>query len=245
MRILVFQHLAVEHPGIFRDFWKADGHEWDAVELDEGDIIPPLEDYDLLVVMGGPQDVWQEDIHPWFVAEKAAIRRWVIELGRPYLGICLGHQLLAAALNGDVTLMQAPEVGLADVSFTTEGRQDPLFAGMGAGMSTFQWHGAEISKLPEGAVVLAGNAACRTQAIRWGDYAYGLQYHVEIVKTTVSDWEAVPAYKASLEAALGTEEAARLAAKVEAKLDGFGAAARTLYNNFITIIAAQVDRRVA
>jgi GMP synthase-like glutamine amidotransferase len=89
MRNLVFQHLSVEHPGIFRDFWTKSGDSWHAVELDEGDRIPPLEDFDLLVVMGGPMDVWQEDLHPWLFAEKAAIRRWVKDLGRPYLGICL------------------------------------------------------------------------------------------------------------------------------------------------------------
>lgn len=245
MRILVFQHLPVEHPGIFRDFWKADGHEWDAVELDEGGVIPPLEDYDLLVVMGGPQDVWQEDIHPWLIAEKAAIRRWVVDLGRPYLGICLGHQLLAEALGGKVTLMAAPEVGLADVSFSAEGRRDPLFAGMGAGMVTFQWHGAGISTLPEGSLVLAENAACATQAIRWGEHAYGLQYHVEITPTTVADWQTVPEYMASLEAALGLEEAARLEATVAARLVAFGLAAKALYDNFSSILAIRASRRLA
>lgn len=245
MRILVFQHLAVEHPGIFRDFWKADGHEWDAVELDEGGEIPPLEGYDLLVVMGGPQDVWQEDIHSWLGPEKAAIRRWVLELDRPYLGICLGHQLLAEALGGAVTPMPAPEVGMADVAFTAEGRADPLFAGMGEGMATFQWHGAGISRMPDGTKVLAANAACPAQAIRYGKYAYGLQYHVEITPTTVADWEAVPEYKASLEAALGPEEAARLEATVAARLDAFGAAARALYDNFSAILSAHAARKVA
>ena len=145
MKILVLQHLAVEHPGIFRDFWREDGHEWHVVALDEGALIPPLEDYDMLAVMGGPQDVWQEDAFPWLVAEKAAIRRWVLELERPYLGMCLGHQLLAEALGGKVTLMDAAEVGLTEVGFTPEGRSDPLFAGIGDSMLTLQWHGAGIS----------------------------------------------------------------------------------------------------
>lgn len=65
----------VEHPGAFREFWTAHGRTWHAVELDAGQPIPELEDFELMVSMGGPMDVWQETKHPWLVAEKAAIRR--------------------------------------------------------------------------------------------------------------------------------------------------------------------------
>lgn len=239
MRILVFQHLAVEHPGTFRDLWQAKNHEWHVVELDEGDTIPPLEGFDLLVVMGGPQDVWQEDIHPWLVPEKAAIRRWVGDLGKPYLGICLGHQLLVEAMGGHVGLMDRPEVGLADVELTPEGLNDPLLLGMGRTMHTFQWHGAEAKKLPAGVTILARNPACAVQAIRYGEHAYGLQYHVEITPDTVSDWEAVPAYKISLEQSLGPEEAARLKQTVEPHLVSFRATAQRIDSNFMNILASR------
>jgi GMP synthase-like glutamine amidotransferase len=240
MRILVLQHLAVEHPGSFCDLWRATGHQWHAVELDEGGIIPPLDGFDLLVVMGGPQDVWQEDIHPWLVSEKAAIRKWVRELDRPYLGICLGHQLLAEALGGHVGLMDRPEVGLADVELTVEGRKDPLLAGLGNTMQTFQWHGAEVKKLPAEAIVLAGNAACPIQAMRYRRHAYGLQYHVEITPSTVSDWEAVPAYKQSLEQALGAENAARLNETVTPHLATFRESARLIDRNLMRLLNYQL-----
>ena len=77
-RVLVFQHIAIEHPGIFRDFMAEDGVRWDAVELDAGEAIPALDPYDALIVMGGPMDVFEEDKHPWLVAEKRAIRDWVV-----------------------------------------------------------------------------------------------------------------------------------------------------------------------
>ena len=77
---------------------RSDGITRDTFELDAGEKIPDLEPYDLMMVMGGPQDTWQEDQYPWLVAEKAAIRKFVVEMQRPYFGICLGHQLLAAAI---------------------------------------------------------------------------------------------------------------------------------------------------
>jgi GMP synthase-like glutamine amidotransferase len=237
MRILVFQHVPVEHPGVFRDFWSESGHHWDAIELDAGEPIPDLRRYGLLVVMGGPMDVWEEDAHSWLRPEKEAIRDWVMNLGRPFLGICLGHQLLAEALGGTVSPMVRPEVGLADIKLTPAGQRDPIFAGFATRVETFQWHGAEISRLPNGAEVLASNAACPVQAMRWGRHAYGFQYHMEITSTTVTDWELIPAYKASLERALGLEQASRLGENVTPKLSAFRQVARRLNDNLSTVIS--------
>lgn len=236
MRILVFQHLPVEHPGTFRDFWKRGGHDWHAVDFDRGDAIPELDPYDLLVVMGGPMDVWQEDEHPWFVPEKAAIRHWVVELGRPYLGICLGHQLLADALGGTVGLMQKPEVGLATVRLTETGRADSLFGGFAGDVNVFQWHGAEVSHLPDGAHILAGNDICPVQAMRWGRHAYGFQFHPEISEVTIADWERIPEYKASLERILGKDRADELADLVRPRLADFRIAAETFNANLLAHI---------
>lgn len=243
MRILVFQHVAVEHPGVFRDFWSGAGHAWHAVDFDRGDAIPPLAGYDLLVAMGGPMDVWQEDAYPWLVPEKAAIRRWVRDLDRPFLGICLGHQLLADALGGAVKPMAMPEVGLADVELTAAGRSDPVFAGFGTEVGTFQWHGAEVTRLPEGAVVLATNAASPVQAMRLGRHAYGFQYHCEITPVTVGEWGAIPAYEASLRQALGPVEADRLDAAVAPKLPLFREAARRMNDNLMALIAEGAGAR--
>jgi GMP synthase-like glutamine amidotransferase len=236
MRILVFQHVSVEHPGVFREFWAKAGHVYEAIEIDAGESIPDLLAYDLLVVMGGPMDVWQEQIYPWLIAEKTAIGRWVKDLQRPYLGICLGHQLLAEALGGKVTPMVVPEVGIADVQLTEAGGQDPIFTGFDRRIETFQWHGAQVSELPEGAAVLASNGACSTQAMRWGRWAYGFQYHCEIVASTVDDWERIPEYRASLVRALGAENAARLGGIVSSKLPDFRAAAARLNDNLLAII---------
>lgn len=237
MRVLVLQHLDVEHPGAFRAFWGERDVEWRTVELDAGDGIPPLEDFDLLVVMGGPMDVWEEDEHPWLVPEKTAIRRWVDELRKPYLGVCLGHQLLAVALGGEVARMRSPEVGLGSVELTDEGRSDPLFAEAPATMEVFQWHGVEVTTLPPRAVTLAGNAACPIQAMRVGRHAYGLQFHAEIIEETVADWRRIPEYMASLVKALGPDAAESLADVVGPRLPGFAETARRLEANLSAIVA--------
>lgn len=236
MRILVFQHLAIEHPGIFRQFWREDGYHPTTIEIDEGEPIPSFDNFDLLVVMGGPQDVWQEDRFPWLVQEKAAIRRWVVEIGKPYLGICLGHQLLASALGGKVGKMPVPEVGLAPVTLTRDGMSDPALAGFPQTVDSFHWHGAEVSEPPAGATVLASSSLCAVQAMRWGKHAYGFQYHCEIEPSTVDDWGQIPAYRASLIKALGEEGAARLPGEVLPRLLGFRASAIQLHRNLMTMI---------
>lgn len=237
MRILVFQHLSVEHPGIFRSFWTENHHEWRAVELDAGEQIPSFDGFDILVVMGGPMDVWQEKAHPWLVREKAAIRHWVRDLRRPYFGVCLGHQLLAAALGGKVGPMARPEVGLASIDLTPAGQEDPLFQGFKAGFEAFEWHGAEVSRLPEGATILASNSVCPAQAIRCGRHAYGVQFHPEIESSAVGEWEQIPEYMESLERAIGAKEAQHLGATIAPKMAMFNTAARLLDNNLRAIVA--------
>ncbi|MBN9354708.1 MAG: type 1 glutamine amidotransferase [Hyphomicrobium denitrificans] len=232
MKILVLQHVDVEHPGIFREFFKADGWTWDTVELDAGETVPDLSAYDMMVVMGGPQDVWQEDKYPWLIAEKAAIRKFVVDLGRPYLGICLGHQLLAAAIGGEVALGKTPEVGLLTVKQTQAGLNDRIFRGISDPIDVLQWHGAEVVSLPDDAHVLASSDACAVQAFRYRDNAYGFQFHVEIMEQTVADWAAIPVYAQALDVALGKGAAGRLKSDVAERLPAFNRTAKTIYDNF-------------
>jgi GMP synthase-like glutamine amidotransferase len=134
--------------------------------------------------------------------------------------------------------MGRQEIGLCEVDLTDTGRRDPLFAGFAAPLETFQWHGAEVSQLPDGAEVLATNAACPVQAFRYGPHAYGLQYHVEITASTVDEWSNIPEYQTGLERMLGAGAAVRLSQSVAGRLPAFAANARQLNDNLSTMVAA-------
>jgi GMP synthase-like glutamine amidotransferase len=181
-------------------------------------------------------DVWDVDEHPWLLEEKAAIRRWVADLGRPFLGICLGHQLLADALGGRCGHQQPPEIGVLEVALTPEGRKDPIFVGMPTVQRALQWHSVKVVEPPPEAVVLASSDLCPIQAMRVGRHAWSMQYHVEVEADTVPTWGTVPAYRAALESTLGPTALTGLAEDAERCMDDFVANSRRLYDNFVNAV---------
>ncbi len=237
MHILILQHARVEHAGVFRRFLTEDGHSWDAVELDEGEKLPDLDGYDGLWVLGGPMDVWQEQAYPWLVEEKAFIQKAVRDMGLPYLGLCLGHHLLARSLGGEVGPSQTPEIGVMGVQLTEAGATGIFLDGVPERFDCLQWHRAEVKKMPAGAQCLVTSPDCAVQAMRWGPRAYSLQFHMETEPDTVENWAAIPAYATALDAAMGPGAVARLQAGCASRMTQFNTIAERIYMNWLQTAA--------
>ncbi|TFH51547.1 MAG: type 1 glutamine amidotransferase [Lysobacterales bacterium] len=238
MRIVIFQHIACEHPGTFRDFMRDDGAVTRTVELDDGEPIPRLDDFDALMVMGGPMDVWHKERHPWLETEIAAIREWVAVKRRPFLGFCLGHQLLAEALGGSVGPASEPEIGVMNVELTQAGRASPFLENVPHEIPCFQWHSAEVIRAPDGAEILASSPACKINAMSWGTHAFSIQFHIEITSMTVTEWGGIPEYATTLEQSLGENGLLRLKKDSDAQLANFHTISKQLYTNFMEIARA-------
>ncbi len=233
-RALVFQHMDHDHPGRFLDYFAEDGIIPEPVRLFEGQEIPNLAPYDFLFVLGGAQDTWQEDIYPWLAAEKQAIREWVSLRARPYFGVCLGHQLLATALGGDVAPAEEGEVGVFDVALTEQGAAHPLMQGVAPSGKVMQWHMAEVKRVPDGASVLASSERVPVQALAVGEHAMSTQFHCEFTPQTVAGWSSLPGYVANLEKHMGEEAYPRLVRQSYPLMPQMARMTRQMYDNLVT-----------
>ena len=161
MKFLVLQHINIEHPGIFLKFMKEDNIKIDTVELDENEKIPSLDLYDAMIVMGCPMYTRQEETYPWLKPEKEAFHKFACINRKPYLGLCLGAQLLSEAVGGKVRKMKTPEIGVLKVSITNN---KSLFKGLNKDLKVLQWHSYEAHDLPGNANLLATSPECKVQA---------------------------------------------------------------------------------
>lgn len=207
MNVLIFQHTPGETPGAFADHIASHGDTAHIVRLFDGQPIPTLDRFDLLLVLGGPMDVWETQAHPWLEPEKQAIRTWVHDLNRPYFGICLGHQLLVDALGGTCRPMQTPEIGVLPIHLTGAASGDSLFAPLPGTFPVLQWHGVEVADLPPDATVLAQSEGCAVQALRVSNNVWGVQFHPELVHGTIQSWMSDPANHQSAMDWLGSADA--------------------------------------
>ena len=239
MKIISLQHIAIEDPGTFKDFLLADGHELTTIQLDEGENIPSnLDEFDAMLCMGGPMDTFMEDEFNWLVGEKKAIGEYVLNLKKPFLGFCLGCQLLGEVLGGKVVQSNPPEIGVLDIDVSDQAITDPVFNFLPNKIKALQWHSYEVQGLESNPNIniIGSSPTTKYQIFGYNNHAYGIQFHLEIRKSTVDDWAAVPEYKNALEQSLGQEALPHMKKVVNEEIDNMMAQCNQLYQNFISII---------
>lgn len=183
--VLALFHVAFEDLGSFGPILEGRGHRVTYRAAPAGlDGLDAL-DADLLVVLGGPIGVYEDEAYPFLRAEIAAVERR-LAAGRPTLGLCLGSQIMARSLGARVYPGRTKEIGWSPLELTEAGRRSCL-ASLGSGIAVLHWHG-DTFDLPEGAIRLASTPLYENQAFAWGGAALGLQFHPEATEDALDHW---------------------------------------------------------
>lgn len=184
MSIIVFQHSESERPGRLGTTLRDQAFDLDIRRPDRGEAIPTdFDNIDGVIALGGPQYI-SSAREPW-IAKEIAFLKEAHERQLPVVGICLGHQMIAAALGAAVAPMDKPEVGFIDVDLSAAGQTDTILAGIAWRSPQFQLHGEEVKEVPAGAALLASSKQCKVQAFRAGLRTYAFQYHPEFDRAMV------------------------------------------------------------
>jgi len=186
VQALIYTHHPDEGAGLLKDILRERGWEVKEVKLWKGEPIPEPRSFHLLILMGGPMSVHDEDVHSFLSEEKIFVRRWVRE-GNPTLGICLGAQLIADCLGARVYNGDKEELGWYEMTVTEEGKNDSLVRRFPRQFPVFQWH-SETFDLPEGATLLATAKDYPHQALRFRDLTYAFQFHLEMTEEMLHTW---------------------------------------------------------
>jgi len=186
MKSLIIKHVDIEGPGLIEYFLNQKRIPYQVLCLDSGARLPKLEGFTHVVILGGPMNVYEEDHYP-FLREEDLFIKEAIQRGKFVLGICLGAQLIAKALGAKVFKASLKEIGWYDILLTMIGSKDPLFSNLPKTFPVFQWHG-DTFEIPKGGKLIATSTSVPHQAFRYGDNAYGLQFHLEVTEKMIKEW---------------------------------------------------------
>jgi GMP synthase-like glutamine amidotransferase len=178
MRLHYLQHVPFENPGSILTWARENGCNVTSTQFYDDENIPAHKDYDWLIVMGGPMNIYDEKNYPWLANEKTFIRE-AINFGKVVIGICLGAQLIADVIGGKITENPHLEIGWFPVKLSSEARSSPLFSFFPQEPTVFHWHGDTFSTLPDDTICIAENNACSHQAFIYKKKVFGFQFHLE------------------------------------------------------------------
>ena len=228
-KVLIVKNKTREGAGLLDAVLEERGLEADVVDLDKGESFPEATGYAAVFVLGGPDSA--NDTSTKMLAELVRVKE-ILAAGIPYLGICLGLQVLVKAAGGSVVKNAVPEIGLRDpdgnrfaVQLTEEGKSDPLFKDLDDPFNVFHLHGETVEILL-GMTLLATGKFCENQIVRVGERAYGIQSHFELTDTMFETW-------LTEDPDLKQTDQSVLRADYAASKESYAQTGRTLLNNFL------------
>jgi GMP synthase-like glutamine amidotransferase len=177
-RIHCLQHVPFETLGIIESIAQKYSCPVTDTRVWENTNFPAFDSFDLLIILGGPMNIYEHDIHPWLAEEKSFIKK-TIDAGKKVLGVCLGSQLLADALGGTVIRNRCKEIGWYPVTLLKTCSESPIFKNIPPVFTPFHWHG-DTYPPPPGAVLVGSSDACENQGFIFDNRVVGLQFHLEM-----------------------------------------------------------------
>lgn len=187
MNALALKHICLEGPAMLGAFFRQRGWNIEEVNLDRGEFPnKSAEEYDLILILGGPMGVNEEDKYPFLAPEIEYIKK-SLKTEVPIVGICLGAQLIAKALGAPVYKNRAVEIGWYEIYLTDAALSDPVLKGLPERFYAFHWHG-DTFDLPKNAVLLASSRLCKNQIVRFKPNVYGFQCHFELDDVSIREW---------------------------------------------------------
>ena len=233
----MINHVPEVNLGSYEAFLQSDGHDFEIFNFSSEENPPSLDKFDALWVMGGPMNVWEEDRYPWLIKEKLFIKNWVLNLEKPFFGICLGHQLLGDALGASVVKSKNPEIGFKKISLSREVCPNNLLKNFSKDMLVLQGHSAEISDISNKAVtVLASSSDCSIQALSYLNHAFSVQFHPEVVNETIQDWISIPKIKRDFDEAIGQKGISEIIKYQHQNRRSLIDGAKLIYENWVKLI---------
>jgi len=193
--VLIIKNIITEGPGTIEDFLRKEDFSFKVVELSSGEVPPSLEDFNSLVIMGGPMGVYEIGQYPHLRIESRIIRE-AINRDMKVIGICLGAQMIAYCLGSDVYKGPKEEIGWQHIELSGDGIRDPFMKKLAIHPSVgdfwrkfkvFHWHG-DTFEIPIGAMLLASSELYKNQAFRYKNNVYGFQFHIEVTKKMIKEW---------------------------------------------------------
>ncbi|MGG1658441.1 type 1 glutamine amidotransferase [Brevibacillus sp. NRS-1366] len=187
MRVHILQHMDWGGPGVVSEWMREKGHTWTMTNVHKNEEFPEIDEFDLLVILGGVMGVYEEEENPWLIGEKQWIRN-VIDNKKRVLGICLGAQLIASSMGANVKKHVHSEIGWWPVQFAKIAQEHPFLHGIQDNYTFFEFH-YDTFDIPESGVQLGKSVACKNQAFAIGDRVVGLQFHPEFNEEIVQGIE--------------------------------------------------------